>query len=251
MSSYLIHTDDVHGDTVTISGAEAHHAVRVARRKIGESVRLIEGNGTGYDAEITDVTRDTLTCHITRRIDDAGEPRVRLTLAMALLKGSTFDTVVEKAVELGVSTIIPLESTNCIARDPSPKKHERWESLALSATKQCLRSRVPEITRPLTTAELTERIPNYTHTFVAWVHDDGNTLDADFADDADILLIIGPEGGFTDEEITQLTSAGARTITLGPRRLRAETAALTGITLVMNRAGEMLRPMDTVAVRSP
>ena len=244
MSSYLIDSASRDGDRVELLGDEARHAAKAARRTEGEGVWLIDGKGTAFEAVVEATAQDRVTCRIVRAMEAWGEPEVEITLAAAVLKGGNFDVVVEKATELGVSRIIPLESERAVAKGLSKNKRKRWESLALSATKQCRRSRVPEIAEPMSTEELGQSIGDYDHAFVAWVGERSRSLSSHEPLSGSILVIIGPEGGFSDEEAAFMVQRGAHSVTLGNRRLRAETAALCALTLVMDRAGELKKPME-------
>ena len=244
MSSYIVDREYVTDTTALIMGDEAHHAVKVARRRVGERVHLIDGLGTGYEAEIVSIGGMIVSCEIVCELPGWGEPTIDVTLAVAPTKGGRFDTVVEKAVELGVGAVLPLETANSVVRDPSSGKLSRWRSLARSATKQCRRSRVPEILETVDMAALAGSIGEYDHAFVAWVQEGSGSL-ADCGRLAGkALIVIGPEGGFDAEEVALLVESGAKSITLGPRRLRTETAALAALTLVLDRAGETSRPMQ-------
>ena len=244
MSSYLIAPRTVHHGKAVITGDEARHAIRVARRRVGEHILLIDGAGTAYEARVSALGHDRVECEVLNRVEEYGEPHVKVTLAAALVKSDRFETLIEKAVELGVSAIWPMETAFSVVRNPSENKWRRWSAIALSATKQCLRSRVPEVARPLALADLAGRLPEFDGAFVAWEGESEHALGADTVlVGTRFLVVIGPEGGFKGEEITLLRAGGARTITLGPRRLRAETAAISALVLVMDRTGELNRPL--------
>ena len=244
MASYIVDPADISDAVAVLTGEEAHHAARAARRKEGEIIWLVDGRGTAYEARVESAGKDRVECTVLRTFPDWGEPNVSVTLAAAPVKGGRFDTVVEKAVELGANHIIPLETAHSVVKNPSEGKLSRWRSLARAATKQCRRSRVPEITGGMTMDELIWSVHEYDHVFVAWVGESRRSL-ADYGHlTGRVLVVIGPEGGFTDEEVDALRNAGAESVTLGPRRLRAETAAIVALTLVLDRGGEMARSMS-------
>ena len=242
MASYLVDPRAIAGDKVLLTGEEAHHASRVARRKPGERLWLIDGAGTAYEAEVVAVDKAAVECRILRELSAWGEPRARITLAPGLLKGSRFDLVIEKAVELGAMAIEPLECARSVAAGASRSRLARWQALARAAAKQCRRARVPTVNQPCTPRELAARIAGFDAAFVAWEEESDDFLRAGEPLEGSVLLVVGPEGGFTDEETALFREAGGRAVSLGARRLRSETAALCALTLLLDRAGELRPP---------
>lgn len=212
-----------------LTGDEAHHCVRVLRMHEGEELTAIDGAGCAYRARILHADRAEVECVVLERLPGLNEPRREVVLGMALLKHSAkFDIVVEKAVELGISAIVPLVVSRC----ETPRgKVARWREIAASAAKQSLRCRIPEITEPMPLEEVCAWKP---FGAIAIAHEvapreatlTGFLAGLDAAQRERMLLLIGPEGGFTDDECVQAERAGASRVSLGPRRLRAETAAI-------------------------
>ncbi|HDS74133.1 MAG TPA: 16S rRNA (uracil(1498)-N(3))-methyltransferase, partial [Firmicutes bacterium] len=173
---------------------------------------------------------------------ESGEPTVKVTLAAAIIKADRFESLVEKATELGVDAVWPMESENSVVRAPSENKQRRWRAIAESAAGQCLRSRVPQIADPLMLDDVIARRGEFDAAFVAWERQRNGSLESATLDSRKrILLIVGPEGGFTPVEIARLESANVTPVTLGARRLRTVTAAITLLTLTMQWAGEFSR----------
>lgn len=219
-------------DHLIIEGDEFAHLTHVMRKRVDDRIRVVDGQGNIYEAIITDVSRHTARCTITGQVDNVGEPARRVVLGAGLLKNSSrFDVLVEKTTEIGVASIVPLLSARSI---PHHAKTERWQKLALAAMKQSGRSVLPSISPPATLDEFlrsqpagalrlicheTQGLPPIHHIVQARapVH---------------ISICIGPEGGFTEQEISVATAAGFIAVTLGPRRLRTETAAIVAVASV-------------------
>ena len=242
VSSYLVKPADICGDTAVLSGDEAAHASKSARKRPGDELVLIDGVGTGYRCVVRTVEGDRVVCQIREVIPHMGEPRTHVTLAVGMVKGDRFDSLVETAVELGAGAIAPLETRFSIVHHTSENRQRRWNRIAEAAAKQCLRSRIPSVEKPQPLRSFAERTGEFDVVFVAW---EGQQESANPIPVAplvgSILLVVGPEGGFHDEEISLLRSKGAHTVPLGPRRLRTGTAAIALLTLALQGVGEYAR----------
>ena len=238
------------GQHIVLPPEEAHHALRVRRVRPGEEMTVVDGLGrwgrtVAAGAEVQERGgrgAPTLRVRILEERRDVGEPAWRLTLAQGVGKSRKFDLVVEKATELGAAAFIPLSTDREIVPARSPgalTRHERWRRIAIAAMKQCGRSRLPDIAMPHTMAELAPRFREFDITLVAWEHEEFTTIPAALraggirpGEPSRILVMVGPEGGFTSNEIEAAIEAGAATVTLGPRRLRTETAGFVVPALV-------------------
>lgn len=228
------------GEFVELSGAEHHHLTRVLHHKIGDRVTVVDGAGNAaVDGEIVFSDRAGTRIKIHTLTQNLGEPAVHLTLAQAVPKGARFDWVVEKATEIGVSAFIPLLSEHSEVH-PGSGKIERWRRLALAAMKQSCRSVWPEVNEPTSFFELCQTIKNFDLAILA--HPTENDILKDLAGQTmpqKVLLMVGPEGGFTEEEIEAAQKSGCKLLSLGPRRLRAETAGLVAATKVLSVWGPL------------
>jgi 16S rRNA (uracil1498-N3)-methyltransferase len=218
-----------------IEGEEFAHLTHVMRRTVGDAIRVVDGVGTAYDVVIEEISRRTARCRITARHMRLHEPSRRLILGTAILKkGSNFDFLLEKTTELGVGVIVPLLTERTI---PRHARIERWQKIALAATKQCGRCIIPEIHPPTSLQAFLRNAPEGAARFIPHERAEGTKLSAAIpAQSRDVVLCIGPEGGFTDGEVACAVSAGFIPVTLGPRRLRAETAAICAAGLVLLEA---------------
>lgn len=221
-----------------LAADEARHLREVLRLKPGAEVSVFDGEGKEFRARVAQARRDFAELELEQEIEPARpESPLRITLAVALLKGEKFDLVVQKATELGVAQIIPLITryADIKLRDESDarKRVTRWQRIALEAAKQSGRALVPEITLPeQLTSVLRPSNPCY------FFSEKGGHGLAPVETDQ-ITAIIGSEGGWTDEEIEGARAAGAQIVTLGGRILRAETAAIAVTALLQHRFGDL------------
>lgn len=206
------------GGIIELSGEEAHHA-RVTRIKPGEQVEVFDGGGKNVLAVF-----EGQKLRIVSQVEDDRESPVAITLALALIQPEKFELVLQKATELGVAKFLPLITERTEVRVERVRgKRERWEKIVLEAVKQSGRSRIPEIVDATTFAEAAA-VPGRKVIFDAEAEPSAATI-------GQATLFIGPEGGWSEEELRLAGRNGFGFQRLGPRRLRAETAALAACTL--------------------
>lgn len=223
---------------VTLTSDEARHLREVLRLKPGDEVQVFDGAGKEFRAVVSQARREFAELEIHDPIESSRpESPLRLTLAVALLKGEKFDLVVQKGTELGVNRFIPLTTryADIKLRDESDaaKRVARWQRIALEAAKQCGRSIVPEVASP-TTFELTI----CQNPCLMFSERDGQALNTDLKTES-VTAIVGSEGGWSDEELAQAHAANVAIVTLGGRVLRAETAAITAAVLLQHLYGDL------------
>lgn len=214
------------GPSIELTGPESHHLATVLRLRPGDRVTLFDGAGTEAVAEIAAVGKRAATLQVVSRQTTA-RPAPPLILAAAVPKGDRFRWLVEKATELGVDQLIPLDTSRSVV-EPGRGKLDRMHQTVIAACKQCGRNHLMEIRPPSPWDELlTRELPRGIGLIA---HPDGEPLMTALASlprDRPLLLIVGPEGGFTPDEIAQVRAAGIRTVHLGPHILRIETAAVS------------------------
>ena len=234
-------TELLKAGTFTLDTSEFHHMVRVTRHKVGDTVRMFDGSGREADAEITFLSRSAATLNVGKVEAMPEENGPQFILAVPIPKLARAGWIVEKAVELGVSKLIPIGTTRSVV-DPRETKLDNLRASVISAMKQSGRSRAMEITPVMKWSDFVSSVVAQHATVVA--HPGGVPFTSAFicgalADAAKrsgltkskdgsptFLAVAGPEGGFTVEEVTQAVTSGARLTSLGPRILRVETAAL-------------------------
>ncbi len=219
-----------------LTGEEFRHASKVLRIAESDVIYASDGTGTEYSGEYTgQVNADSGKFRIIEKKSRPNEPETVVILLQAILKGDRFDTLVEKAVEIGVNTIIPLVTERCIVK-PSSKRKSRWWRIAKSAMKQSRRSILPEITEAVTLDEAFSALQVKDSKKFVLSAGSKNML-ADLLGESlgseRITLLIGPEGDFTDNEIKSAMEHGFIPASLGPRRLRSETAGIMSISILL------------------
>jgi uncharacterized protein len=235
--------------SVELTPDESEHLGRVLRLRAGADVCLFDGRGREYEGRVELVDRSRVVVSVGRELPGRDtEPRVAVVLAQALLKGDAMDQVVRDAVMLGVSRIVPLETERCempAKRVKASGRVARWQRIAVSSVKQCGRTVVPEVTAPRRLEECLREFGGTTRYLLTEpalaAHPVGTRLQPGAADVSvgtrlqpcatpSVLLLVGPEGGWAPEEAAVAAAAGCQPLTLGPRTLRADAAAIVGLT---------------------
>ncbi|MBI4429382.1 MAG: 16S rRNA (uracil(1498)-N(3))-methyltransferase [Ignavibacteriales bacterium] len=235
MDCFFAQREDIHGTILVLRDEEYKHLSRVLRKKIGDHILVTDGDDNMFEVIITSFDHSHAECEIVSTKLRANEPKTDVTLAVSLLRNpARLDFLVEKATELGVRSIVPLLCERTI---PKHEKHQRLEKIALAAVKQCGRSYLPRI------FELTnfEMLVNQSRDYSLRLIPHEKTEQSQFIGSVlqhhkktqSVLLVIGPEGGFSDQELRLAAENRFIPISLGPRRLRSETAALSALSWVI------------------
>ena len=244
-TNFIVETDDILGDSILLKKGEAHHLVNVMRAGKGDVFYAVDGKGKKYRSVITTIVKDKVSADVISVTRNDNEPLIDITLGIPLLKGNVMDYALEKATECGANKFIPYSSTNTVVEQPEgaalTRKMNRWRNLIVSAVKQSLRSRIPVIDNPLQWGELIESGDNYPVRIIA---DSGRESipfnEVEFSPgNSRIMIIAGPEAGFTVGELADARDAGFKIVRLGSRRLRAETASAILPLLIQYIAGEL------------
>ncbi len=239
----LIRPEAVQAGAITIDRPEAlRHLLRVLRIRVGDRLECFDGAGRTYAGPVIQCAPTAVVMMIT---EEAQEPatRMAITLAQALIKADRFAWVVQKATELGVARIIPLETQRAVVRAPTARsgvKQGRWQRIAAEAAKQCGRATVPQVDPPSRFAAVIAGLPSQPCALMPTLAVPSPLLRdaADAVRRADaVTVLIGPEGDFTPEEVAAAQQAGARAVSLGPLTLRSETAAIAVLALLQSMKG--------------
>ena len=229
---FYIPPDAWNPDALALTGSEAHHARNVLRLNAGSRVVVFNGTGHEITAEVVEVNGSALQL---RKLHEAQTPplRCRITLAQAIPKGKHMDLIVQKAVEIGASEIVPLISDRTIVRladEERAQKQGKWQTVAIEAAKQCGQNWLPRVAEPQTVSQFFAGRPRHELQLIASLQPEAKHLKSVLHDfpgrPADVLFLVGPEGDFTPAELSLARTNGCVPITLGPIVLRVETAAI-------------------------
>ncbi|MDZ7331709.1 MAG: 16S rRNA (uracil(1498)-N(3))-methyltransferase [candidate division KSB1 bacterium] len=237
--------ENVTEERLRIEGEELVHLTRAVRKKVRDVIEVVDGQGNCYTAVLTQITTRGAEAEIQKRSRFLGEPNFHLTLAQAVPKGSRFDWVIEKGTELGVAVFIPLLCQHSVI-EPAGNRQHRWKKIAIAAMKQSARSVLPEIRSPQPFHDVVRSTGMMQQGFIAesGAGAKGLTqlvqeLRARSIPLQSAIVLIGPEGGFSNEELNFARENGYLRFSLGPRRLRTETAGLVASAILMELAGEL------------
>ena len=262
MSKFFVDPSAVSGAHIYLENRDdLHHLRKVLRARPGMELDISDGDCWEYKTCLEELTEDCATLKILDKQKFATEPATRVTLYQGVPKASKMETVIQKTVEMGVDTIVPvfMERTVVVEKGNFGKKLERWNKITAEAVKQCKRGLIPRVTESYDVDKMLAELPNYDLIICPYENEDGLTI-KDFLRTATqssvapppaavqpglestgrtgpqalrVALIIGPEGGFSEGEIEKLKAAGAATVTLGKTILRTETAGLAALAMIM------------------
>lgn len=234
MPQFFVET--LSGDTVLITGEDARHIARSLRCRVGEELTLCDGAGTVCRCAITGICADRVELAVLERGVSKAEPPVFVTLYQALPKADKLEWIVQKATELGVGAMVPVQTRFCVSRPDEramEKRLERLHKIALEAAKQSGRGRIPAVLPPVSFVEAVSRMAA-DRGAVFFYEKAAQTLGRTLADRPEsISIMVGPEGGFSQEEAAAAQEAGIPLCTMGPRILRCETAPLYALSAIM------------------
>lgn len=228
----------VAGSLVEVTGDEAHHAVAVRRLRTGEQVVLTDGSGTSLTGAVAEVAKRRFTVLVAERRVEA-RPVPRIVVVQALPKGDRGELAVEMLTELGVDTIVPWAASRCVAvwrGERAERSRAKWAATAREAAKQARRSWFPEVTALVSTDDVVGLISSAAQAFV--LHEEAWATLAGVAPDpvGPILLVVGPEGGVSPEEVEAFAQAGAPAVRLGTEVLRTSTAGVAAVAALLARS---------------
>ena len=245
MQQIFVREEDIEDGRIRVTGEDANHLGRAIRLKAGEKIRVSTDAERNFICEAVSFDSDALSLQILEESEDT-EPANRIILFQAIPKGSRMETVIEKAVELGASEIIPVDMKYCVVRLDEKKREnrvQRWQKIADGAARQSKRSQLPKVGPVLSFREAADRLLSLDISLVPYENAQGAAYTMELLrkikPGQSVGILIGPEGGFAPEEIDYLRdSKKAEVISLGHRILRTDTAAIATMTLVMMASEE-------------
>lgn len=243
MSRFFVPKESVKGKNILVTGVEAHHILDVMRLKELDKVVTFDGTGREYIGFIKEVKRKDLVIEIVETRTPLSRESSKITLIQAIPKKERMDYIVEKATELGVSTIIPIFTKRTIPDWDDTKREryvERWRRIAQEASKQSGRSNIPDVGRMLTFPESLKDSDMYDLALIAVLSDETVPLKSILKDfkGGHVAIAIGPEGDFTPDEVNSAKQANFRPVSLGPRVLKSDTAGLAALSILNYEASK-------------
>jgi 16S rRNA (uracil1498-N3)-methyltransferase len=245
MHRFFIDLHQIAGPNVRFDDDQAHQMRRVLRLRPGDRVLALDGRGRQYEVALAEVTNARVMGKVTTTAEAAGEPAARLTLFQSLPRREKFEWVLQKGTEIGVARFAPVITRRSLVRDAddvTPEKLERWRRIVKEAAEQSGRGRLPELRSPISFGEALEHLKDYAKAIFLWERAEQGSMTTSLAGlppAPAIALFIGPEGGYDEVEVDQARAAGAAIVSLGPRILRTETAAIVATALALGALGEM------------
>lgn len=232
--------DNLSEDDLLLTGQDAVHIRRSLRMREGEELTVCDGSGTDSVCVITGFPGEDVALRVLRRFPTPTEPTLAVTLYQGLPKGDKLDFIVQKAVELGVTALVPVETARSVAtlNEKAAKKAARWQKIANEAAGQSGRGILPTVETPLTWKQALSRLEG--ESILLFYEGGGEPLSRLVSPETrEVSIVIGPEGGFDPGEVEALRALGAQVATLGPRILRCETAPVAALAALMTLTGNM------------
>ena len=247
MTYHRFFIEEKYGPLLAVKGGDARHMSKVLRLQPKDKVQVVTDDGITALAEITAIEKEEVNLRPLEILAQLQEPRVEVTLAQGLAKGEKMETIIQKAVELGAAAIVPLTMEHSVVQlkgKRAEEKVKRWQKIAQAAAAQAQRQRVPRVALPKSLEELLAK-DDSSLKLLCYECEDHLGLKSALEEAVrlnilqKVLLIIGPEGGISPAELAIAEKAGVKTVSLGHRILRVETAALAALTAVFFAAGEL------------
>ncbi|MCD1261596.1 16S rRNA (uracil(1498)-N(3))-methyltransferase [Paenibacillus athensensis] len=251
MQRYFVAPEQLRADTVVLEGDDAHHLQRVMRAEIGDQFICSNGLDREVQARITALEKGVVTAQIVKELAMNAESAVQVWVAQSLPKGDKMELVIQKGTEIGAARFLPFLSERTVVQYDARKearRAERWQKIAKEAAEQAHRNCVPKVEAVLTWNELLKLAGEVDAAWICYEKEDGSQLRpalrkalaaGKLEPGRRVLLAVGPEGGFTPQEIAAAEAAGFESVSLGARILRTETAAMVGLTCLFYETGEM------------
>ena len=239
MYQFFVEEEQVHSDSISITGGDVNHIKNVLRMKNGEKIRVSSKSGQAYFCHISSILDDEVIAAIDSADETGTELDNHIVLYQGLPKGDKMELIIQKAVELGVSEIVPVAMKNCVVKldeKKAAKKLQRWQAIAESAAKQSKRTVIPTVKQPVIYKEALKIASELDITLVPYENERGmkgtREVLKKIEPGMDISVMIGPEGGFSEEEI-EMVREEMEVLSLGKRILRTDTAAITVMSMLM------------------
>lgn len=246
MHKFFVLENNIKDNIAIITGDDVKHIYKVLRLKTGDKININNCIGKEFLAEIKSIDKATVTCNIIENININNESNIKIHLYQGLPKAAKLELIIQKATELGVMSVTPVITERVIVKNElsESKKIERWNKIALEACKQSKRTIVPEVKNIIKFNDFLKEVENFDLVVIPYENEKNQGIKNMIANLGEkkintIAIMVGPEGGFEEEEIEKLKEIGAYIVTLGPRILRTETAGFVCSSLLMYELGDI------------
>lgn len=248
MPKFFVKNNQINEDIITIIGQDVNHILNVLRLNLGDEITVCNSdNECNYICEICSLHSEKINCKIIKDILNEQNTKTEITIFQGLPKGDKFELIIQKCTELGVQQIEPVAMKRCVSKldeKSASKKIERWQKIAEAASKQCSRNNICKINNITNLKNICNIIQDYDILLVPYENEKNNSFKSVLKsisnkDTTKIGIVIGPEGGFEEEEIKMLEQNGAKIITIGNRILRTETVAIAMASAIMYEFNEL------------
>lgn len=242
MHRFFASGSSITDSAVRLEGDDVKHITKVLRLGIGDRISVCDGEGTDYICAVSETGKDFVEADIIEKMPNTNESNIQITLYQGLPKGDKMDYIIQKSVELGVNTIVPVAMKRTVVKlkNASPKE-QRWQRIAEEAAKQSMRGIIPSVESAVSFDDMVGAFREDTLYILPYENESHTRLKHVLADNrkyTKIGIIIGPEGGFEEDEVAKASQSGAHAVTLGPRILRCETAPVAAVAAVMYELGD-------------
>ncbi|WP_291964978.1 16S rRNA (uracil(1498)-N(3))-methyltransferase [Caloramator sp.] len=239
MHKFFVKTDNIINDKINITNDDIQHITKVLRLKIGDTIQICDGNENEYICDIVEINKKNVICQIKEKFKNRNESNINIVLFQGLPKAQKMELIIQKGVEIGVKEFYPIITERVVVKTDGKdicNKLERWNRISYEAAKQSNRGIIPTVNNLISFEEALDILKRFDLVVVPYEKEKSTSFKELFNESRDyknIAVIIGPEGGFSEEEINIFIKNGFKPITLGPRILRTETAGLVASTILL------------------
>ncbi len=230
---------NINGEKCVITGDDAKHISKVLRMRTGDEVTVCDTEGHDYLCKIEDISKTEVVLKVCSVLESVSESDVKISVFQALPKASKMETIIQKCTELGAYEFFPCALSRCVVKfenkSDASKKAERWQAISEAAAKQSMRGIIPKVHSPVSFLEAIEKLKTFDLCFVCYENETETTLKSLLSSKSDVknvAFLIGPEGGIADEEAKLLSEHNIKTVSLGKRILRTETAPVAVLAML-------------------
>ncbi len=237
MPRFFVDKNSIMDERIELGAENSQHIVSVLRGKIGDEITVCDGDGTDYICNLVDINKKQALAKIVQVRKNTNEPELKITLFQGLPKGDKMELVIQKCVEIGVDRIVPVKTDFTVVKleNKEEKKVARWNKISEAAAKQCGRGKIPVVENIVTFSQAVDRAAEFDRAVIPYEKEQSRSIRS-FAENCsykNVAVFIGPEGGFSDDEIKLALSKNVVSVTLGKRILRTETAGLVTAVILL------------------